>query len=62
MRKRVAAVPILEVSMAVIHPEYSAEKVRGGVIILRRRWERIVFMVGLFGGVVILALWLIFGL
>ena len=48
--------------MAVIHPEYSAEKVRGGVIILRRRWERIVFMVGLFGGVVILALWLIFGL
>jgi hypothetical protein len=47
--------------MAVSHPEYSAEKVRGGVIILRQPWQRIVFMTGLFGGVVILALWLVFG-
>jgi hypothetical protein len=47
--------------MAVTHPEYSAKKVRGGVIILRRPWQRIVFMAGLFGGVVILALWQIFG-
>jgi hypothetical protein len=47
--------------MAATHPEYSAEKVRGAVIILRRPWQRAVFMAGLFGGVVILALWLIFG-
>lgn len=62
MRKRAAAVPILEAPVGVTHPEYSAEKVRGGVIILRQPWQRIVFMAGLFGGVVILVLWLIFGL
>lgn len=48
--------------MVATHPEYSAEKVRGAAIILRRRWQRTVFMAGLFGGVVLLALWLIFGL
>ena len=47
--------------MAISHPEYSAEKVRGSVIILRKPWQRVIFMTGLFGGVVILALWLIFG-
>jgi hypothetical protein len=46
--------------MAVAHPEYSADKVRGSVIILRRPWQRIVFMTGLFGGVVLLVLALIF--
>ncbi|HEY2889341.1 MAG TPA: hypothetical protein VGJ31_01880 [Dongiaceae bacterium] len=28
---------------------YSAEKARGGEIILRRRWQRIVFIAGLVG-------------
>lgn len=45
-----------------IHPEYSADKVRGGVIMLRYPWQRIVFMSGLFGGVAVLIVWLIFGL
>jgi hypothetical protein len=60
--EHIAAVRILEVPMVATHPEYSAEKVRGAAIILRRRWQRTVFMAGLFGGVVLLALWLIFGL
>ena len=48
--------------MATTHPEYSANKVRGGVVILRQPWQRVVFMVGLFGGVVLLALLGIFGI
>jgi hypothetical protein len=48
--------------MATAHPDYSADKVRGGVIILRRPWQRVVFMAGLFGGVVLLVLALIFGI
>jgi len=28
-------------------PSYPAERARGGEIILRRRWQRIVFVVGL---------------
>jgi hypothetical protein len=47
--------------MATPHPEYSADKVRGGVIILRRHWQRVVFMAGLFAGVGLLVLALIFG-
>jgi hypothetical protein len=46
--------------MATTHPEYSADKVRGGVIILRRPWQRVVFMAGLSAGVGLLALALIF--
>jgi hypothetical protein len=41
------------------HPAYSADKVRGGVIILRKPWQRALFMAGLFGGVALLALALI---
>jgi hypothetical protein len=37
---------------------YDAEKARGGEIILRARWERVVFFVGL-GGAVVLGLALI---
>lgn len=40
--------------MAVTHSQYSSDKVRGGVIILRRPWQRIVFMSGLFGSVALL--------
>jgi hypothetical protein len=32
---------------------YSAEKVRQGVIILRKRWQRIVFVAGLVGAVLL---------
>lgn len=35
-------------------PSYSAEQVRQGEIILRKPWERVVFMAGLFGGVALL--------
>jgi hypothetical protein len=38
------------------HPAYSAKKARGGVIILRRPWQRALFMTGLFGGVLLPAL------
>ena len=41
-------------------PPYPAEKARGGEIILRRRWQRAVFMAGLIGAVavaLILAFW-----
>jgi hypothetical protein len=48
--------------MAVTHPEYSAERVRGAAIVLRHPWQRIVFMAGLFGGVAVLLLALIFGI
>ena len=41
---------------------YSADKARGGVIILRRTWQKAVFMTGLFGGVVLLAILLMLGL
>jgi hypothetical protein len=34
-------------------PPYPAEKARGGEIILRRRWQRIVFIGGLFGAVLL---------
>ena len=39
---------------------YPAEKARGGLIILRRRWQRVVFIAGLAAAVLvgfILALW-----
>ncbi len=48
--------------MAVTHPEWSADKVRGGVIVLRRPWQKVVFMSGLFGSVVLLLIALILGL
>lgn len=41
------------------HPAYSADKVRGATINLRKPWQRVVFMAGLFGGVALLALMLI---
>jgi hypothetical protein len=52
----------MEVPMVVAHPEYSADMVRGGVIILRRPWQKVVFMSGLFGGVLLLLVALFFGL
>ncbi|HET6159673.1 MAG TPA: hypothetical protein VFE34_15110 [Dongiaceae bacterium] len=39
---------------------YPAEKARGGEVILRRRWQRVVFIAGLAGMVLVgffLALW-----
>jgi hypothetical protein len=39
---------------------YPAEKARGGEIILRRRWQRVVFIAGLAGAALlglVLALW-----
>jgi hypothetical protein len=36
------------------HPEWSADEVRGGEIELRQSWQKIVFMGGLFGTVVLL--------
>lgn len=39
-------------------PHYSAEKVRGGDIILRTRAERLIFVIGLAGAVILaLLLW-----
>lgn len=38
------------------HAVYSADQARGGVIILRKPWQKVLFMAGLFGGVVLLAL------
>jgi hypothetical protein len=35
---------------------YSADELRGGQIILRERWERIVFLGGLVGTVLLLVL------
>lgn len=40
--------------MEVTHPEWSTNKVRGGEIELRRPWQKIVFMGGLFGAVALL--------
>jgi hypothetical protein len=34
-------------------PPYPAEKARGGEIILRRRWQRAIFIVGLAGAVLL---------
>ena len=51
-----AAVRISEVVMASTHPEWSADKVRGGEIELRKLWQKIVFMFGLFGAVLLLLL------
>jgi len=34
-------------------PAYPAEKARGGEIILRKRWQRVVFVAGLAGAVVL---------
>jgi hypothetical protein len=45
--------------MAITHPEYSADKVRGGIIVFRRPWQKVVFMSGLFGGVLLLLITLI---
>jgi hypothetical protein len=39
---------------------YPAEKARGGVIILRRPWQRAVFIAGLAGGVLLLLIALFF--
>jgi hypothetical protein len=44
------------------HPEFSAEKVRGGVIILSHPWQRVVFLAGVFGGAALLLVALIFGI
>lgn len=33
---------------------YAAEKVRGGTIVLRKRWQRVVFILGLAAPVVLL--------
>jgi hypothetical protein len=62
-RQRAGESPFLPFAFAevVMTANYSAEKARGGVIILRRPWQKIVFMSGLFGGVVILLLALIVG-
>jgi hypothetical protein len=40
-------------------PTYPAEKARGGDIILRRPWQRAVFIVGLAAPVILLALLLL---
>jgi hypothetical protein len=34
-------------------PPYPSERARGGEIILRRRWQRVVFVAGLAGAVVL---------
>jgi len=38
---------------------YPAEKARGGEVILRRRWQRVVFALGLVAPFVLLALLLV---
>jgi len=42
--------------MASTHPEWSADKVRGAEVELRRPWQKIVFMGGLFGAALLLLL------
>jgi hypothetical protein len=37
-----------------LHPEYSATRVRQGEIILKRPWQIVIFMAGLFGSVALL--------
>jgi len=34
-------------------PPYPAEKARGGEIILRRRWQRVLFVIGLAAPIVV---------
>jgi len=41
-------------------PPYPAERARGGEIILRRRWQRVVFITGLAIPAVLLLLLLLF--
>jgi len=41
------------------HAAYPAEKARGGEIILRARWQRVVFIAGLAAPLVLLALLLV---
>jgi hypothetical protein len=43
-------------------PEYPADKARGGEIILRRKWQRAVFIAGLAGAVVLVLLLQMFAL
>jgi hypothetical protein len=43
-------------------PEYPADKARGGEIILRRKWQRAVFVAGLAGAVVLVLLLQMFAL
>jgi len=43
-------------TLAFTHPEWSADKVRGGEIELRKPWQKIVFMGGLFGALLLLLL------
>lgn len=38
---------------------YSAERVRQGEIVLRKPWQRIVFLAGLAGPFILLIVWLI---
>jgi hypothetical protein len=54
------AFPTQEDGMAPGQPAYDATKVRGGEIVLRRPWQRIVFLGGLFGSVALLAVFWIF--
>lgn len=42
-------------SESVVPDAYPAEKARQGEIILKTKWSRIVFLTGLFGGFVLLA-------
>jgi hypothetical protein len=43
-------------------PVYSAEQARGGEIILRRKWQRWVFIAGLVGCVVLVLILRVFAL
>jgi len=42
-------------------PTYPAEKARGGDIILRRPWQRVVFIAGLAAPIILLVLLLLWG-
>ena len=46
------------IDMRASVPNYSAQKARGGVIILRRPWQKLVF----FGGLAVPIVWLLFAL
>ncbi|HEX3755590.1 MAG TPA: hypothetical protein VHV26_10995 [Rhizomicrobium sp.] len=48
--------------MGSARPTFDRTKVRGGEIVLRRPWQRIVFLGGLFGSVALLAVFWIFAL
>jgi len=45
--------------MGQVRKVYSAEKVRQGDIILRKPWQRIVFVLGLVMPFVLLLIWLV---